>query len=263
MTKLCVIAPSGRMGAQVAMLASELGGVSLSSALVRDASERPSYLASEVLLTNDVDAALTASDVYIDFSTPALSEKIASAAMAHKTAAVVGTTGLDKNALDALAALSQVVPVFVAANFSPGVALVLHLAEIAARALGPDYDMEVLELHHRNKVDSPSGTALALGKSLAQGRGIDFEASKQCSRDGMIGPRGENEIGLLALRGGDIVGEHTAYLIADQERIEITHRAQKRSVFAHGALRAARWLSDKTPAMYGMADLLRIGPGAN
>lgn len=238
------------------MLANTEPSATFASAFTRTPDSASELFPSQVLLTSDLHAALQASDVYIDFTTPALSELAAKTAVQTKTAAVVGTTGLAPPTLEALSRLSQVAPILVAANFSPGVALLMHLAEEAARALGPDYDMEVVELHHRNKIDSPSGTALALGKSLAKGRGIDFEENKRCAREGQVGPRSNNEIGLQALRGGDIVGEHTAYLIADDERIEISHRAQKRSVFAAGALRAALWLPSQAPGSYSMKSLL-------
>lgn len=260
MIRLCVLAPVGRMGKQVALLAGAVPDLRFASAFTRNPGTCSEGLPSQVLLTDDLHAALQASDVYIDFSTPELSELAATAAIQTKTAAVVGTTGLSEPAIKALSDLSQVAPVLVAANFSPGVAALMHLAEEAARALGPDYDLEVVELHHRNKVDSPSGTALALGKSLAKGRGIDFEENKRCAREGQVGPRSKNEIGLQALRGGDIVGEHTAYLVADDERIEISHRAQKRSVFASGALRAALWLPSQAPGSYSMKDLLGMSP---
>lgn len=211
---------------------------------------------SQVSIDDDLDRALSKAQVYIDFTTPAATRGAAEKAATHKTAAVVGTTGLDDKAEVALSELAKVAPVLVAANFSPGVALLLHLAEKAASALGPDYDLEVVELHHRNKVDSPSGTALALGRALASGRGLDFDSACLTERQGQVGPRRAEEIGIFAVRGGDIIGEHTAYLIGGEERIEIAHRAQKRSVFAAGALRAAQWLVEQAPGRYSMADML-------
>jgi 4-hydroxy-tetrahydrodipicolinate reductase len=246
------------MGKQVVELANQHAALTLASAA--DGPSSPALgqtlPGSQVKVDDSLDRALSRAQVYIDFTTPASTREAAQMARAHKTAAVVGTTGLDAEAEAALAELSKVAPVFVAANFSPGVSLLLHLAEKAASALGPDYDLEVVELHHRNKVDSPSGTALALGQALAQGRGVDFDSARLTERQGQVGARTQEEIGIFAVRGGDIVGEHTAYLIGNEERIEITHRAQKRSVFAAGALRAAEWLAGQKPGRYGMSDLL-------
>lgn len=258
MIDLCVLGPSGRMGAQVAELALADTAIRLRSAADRAGSALlgTSIPGSSVAIGDDLHAALAQAHVYIDFTTPASTAAAARVAATLKLPAVIGTTGLDEAAESALSELARVAPVLVAANFSPGVALLLHLARQAAGALGPDYDLEVVELHHRNKVDAPSGTALALGKALAAGRGLDFDAACQSVRSGQVGPRKSEEIGMFAVRGGDIIGEHTAYLIGDEERIEITHKAQKRSVFASGALRAARWLANKAPGRYTMTDVL-------
>lgn len=256
--RLCVLGPTGRMGQQVCALAVDSKTLELASAVERPGAPhigRP-VPSSDVVISDSLESALGQADVYIDFTTPMATEQAAHAAIEHKTAAVVGTTGLDKGTQIALDHLAEVAPVLVAANFSPGVALLLHLAKTASAALGPDYDLEVVELHHRNKVDAPSGTALALGRALAEGRGIDFETARSSARDGQVGPRKEGEIGMFAVRGGDIVGEHTALLIGDEERIEISHKAQKRSVFAAGALRAAEWIVKQPPGRYTMSDLL-------
>jgi 4-hydroxy-tetrahydrodipicolinate reductase len=173
-------------------------------------------------------------------------------------AAVVGTTGLDADAEEALAALAVVAPVLQAPNFSLGVNLLLALVEQSARALGPEYAAEVVEIHHRGKRDAPSGTAIAIGKAMAAGRGLDWEAVRRYSRDGLVGERHPDEIGVVAVRGGDVIGDHTAYFLGDSERIEITHRAATRAVFAAGALRAARWLAGKPPGAYSMRDVLGL-----
>ena len=255
---LCVLGPSGRMGEQVCALSLKSASVRLASAVEPPDSAAVGSVVqnSSVIIEGSLKHALGRAQVYIDFTTPLATRLAAEQALAHKTAAVVGTTGLDKAANRALDQLAEVAPVFVAANFSPGVALLLHLARTAAAALGPDYDLEVVELHHRNKVDAPSGTALALGQALATGRGLDFKTALCSSREGQVGPRPDGEIGMVAVRGGDIVGEHTAFLIGDEERVEITHRAQKRSVFASGAIRAAAWTASQPPGRYGMTDLL-------
>lgn len=257
---LCVLGPSGRMGQQVLALVASHAKLRLASAADNPGSPAigQELAGFQVRVDDDMDRALLQAQVYIDFTTPASTKIAAEWATAHKTAAVVGTTGLDEDAEAALTELAKVAPVLVAANFSPGVALLLHLSERAAAALGPDYDLEVVELHHRNKVDSPSGTALALGRALADGRGLVFDSACRTERQGQVGARSQQEIGIFAVRGGDIVGEHTAYFIGDEERIEITHRAQKRSVFAAGALRAAEWLVEQRPGRYSMADLLGL-----
>ena len=143
-----------------------------------------------------------------------------------------------------------------AANTSVGVTLLAALAEQAARMLGIDYDIEVLEMHHRHKIDAPSGTALALGEALAKGRGVNLGDAKQAVRDGHTGARKVGDIGFATLRGGDVVGDHTVILAGDGERIEITHKASSREVFARGALRAAQWAEGKTPGLYSMRDVL-------
>ena len=146
----------------------------------------------------------------------------------------------------------------VAANFSLGVNLLLVLAETAARALGPGFDFEVVELHHRHKRDAPSGTALALAEALATGRGQSAEGLLRTARSGEVGERTPDEIGVVAVRGGEIIGEHTAYLIGDSERIEISHRAASRDLFAAGALRAALWLAGRPAGRYTMRDVLGL-----
>lgn len=257
--KLAVLGASGRMGDAVLTAATERAGTTVVSALDRPGTDAiGTRLASGVEVTADLDAGLAKANVYIDFTTPAATTLAARAALPGKVAAVIGTTGLDDDAREAIDALAAVAPVIVAPNFSLGVNVLLHLAESAARALGPDFDLEVVEAHHRRKRDAPSGTALALGQALAAGRGVDFETSAVLSRAGDVGPRRDGEIGFATVRGGDIVGEHTAMLISDDERIEISHRAQSRTLFARGALVAAAFIADKGPGHYTMSDVLGL-----
>ncbi len=251
--RLCVVGARGRMGMQVLALAKD-AGFAVTAAIDREAGGS----AEGVAVTTDVAAAMDHADVYIDFSAPAATEAAARAAAKHGVAAVIGTTGLSAAATDALTALETRAPVLLAPNFSLGVNLMLVLAEQAARALGADYDLEVVELHHRRKRDAPSGTAIAVAQALATGRGVDYDKSHRYAREGDVGAREDDEIGVVAVRGGDIVGEHTAYLIGELERIEITHRAQSRSLFADGALRTARWLAGKPPGRYQMRDVLGL-----
>ncbi len=211
---------------------------------------------------DDVSAGVAACDVYIDFSAPAATRIAAQAATRSKKAAVIGTTGLSAADEAVIAELTRVAPVVVAANFSLGVNLLLGLAAQTARALA-QWDAEVVETHHGKKRDAPSGTALAIAHAIAAGRQVDYDAVKRHSRDGDIGPRPSGEIGVSAVRGGDVVGEHVAYFFGDGERIEIAHRATSRSIFAVGALRAAEWVVGKPPGRYSMLDVLGLGTQAS
>lgn len=255
-TRLCVLGPSGRMGRMVLELAAEDPAIEVVSALDRAGTDLVGReVAPGVLATADAHAALGAADVYIDFTTPAATAAAARVALEHGVAAVVGTTGMDDDCERALAALAEKAPVLAAPNFSLGVNVLLGLAEQAARALGAGFDLEVVELHHRRKRDAPSGTAIALGQALARGRGLDYDQARRACE---VGPRSDDQIGVVAVRGGDIIGEHTAYLIGELERIEISHRAGSRAIFAAGALRAAAWLAGKPAGRYGMRDVLGL-----
>lgn len=261
MIKLAVLGPSGRMGRRVIELAAAREGVQVHAAIDRpDSPLLGQVLDDGVVVTSSLEAGLSGCDVYVDFTTPDACAQAARAALqAGGVAAVIGTTGLDAGALGAIDRLAARAPVLVAANFSLGVNLVIALAETAARALGPEFDFEVVELHHRHKRDAPSGTALALAEALAAGRDQRLSEVLRTSRSGEVGPRPAGEIGVVALRGGEIVGEHTALLLSDTERIELTHRAGSRDLFAAGALRAATWLAGRAPGRYGMRDVLGLG----
>ncbi|MGH7036343.1 MAG: 4-hydroxy-tetrahydrodipicolinate reductase, partial [Stellaceae bacterium] len=179
-------------------------------------------------------------------------------AAAAKKALVIGTTGLDAAATEAVAEAAKSAPILWAANMSLGVNLMLGLVRQMARGLGDDYDIEILEMHHRHKVDAPSGTALALGRAAAEGRGIDLAAHSQRVRDGITGPRQRGDIGFATLRGGDNAGEHRVIFASEGEQIEIAHRAGSRRIFARGAVKAALWLAGKPPGLYGMKDVLGL-----
>lgn len=211
-----------------------------------------------VTATADLAAGLAACDVYVDFTSPAGTRWAAEAAAVRGRAGVIGTTGLGPADEAAIAALARVAPIVVAANFSLGVNLLRGLARTAARALGPDWDAEVVETHHRAKRDAPSGTALAIAREIAAGHGADYDRVKRHARDGDIGPRPRGEIGVATVRGGDVIGEHTAYFFGPAERIEISHRASSRQIFAAGALRAAAWVVDKPPGRYDMLAVLGL-----
>ncbi len=214
------------------------------------------------------DLALSLCDVVIDFSTPAATELLAGVAAAARVPLVIGTTGLHPAALAAIGEAARHIPIVHSANMSPGVTVLLGLLRRASAALH-DYDAEIIELHHRHKRDAPSGTALLLAEAIKSARAP--AAVSQChGRTGQVGPREPAELGVLAARGGDVVGEHTALLLGSGERIELIHRATSREVFAHGALRAARWLlglrpgtKDQplgvpAPGVYDMEDVLGL-----
>jgi 4-hydroxy-tetrahydrodipicolinate reductase len=195
--------------------------------------------------------------VVIDFTAPASSVASAAAAAAAGNPIVIGTTGLAPDQIAALSAAAAKTPIFFAPNMSVGLNVLLTVLPDLVRKLGPAYDLEVMEIHHNKKADAPSGTAIKLGQCLAEARGADYDAVKRHGRDGIIGPRTREEIGVAALRGGDVVGDHTVYFFGPGERIEVTHRVGNRETFAQGALRAAAWIK-KQPAgkLYAMADML-------
>ena len=237
------------------------GGVEAASSRDRgmDIGELAGIGAVGLAAHSDMAALLKASDVVIDFSTPAASLANARLAAAAKTALVIGTTGFDDKAHAALRRAARSAPILWAPNMSLGVNILLGLVEQTARLLGDDYDIEIFEMHHRLKVDAPSGTALALGEAAAAGRGIDLAKRSQRVRDGLTGARKRGDIGFATLRGGDNAGEHHVIFAAEGEQVELAHRASSRRIFARGAVAAARWLADKKPGLYGMKDVLGLG----
>ena len=198
------------------------------------------------------------SDVIIDFTAPAALEATLDAACDGRAAIVIGTTGLEARHHAMIDRASKSIAVLQAANTSLGVTLLMRLVADAARALGPDWDIEIAELHHRHKVDAPSGTALALGTAAAAGRGVDLAAVSDRGRDGLIGPRTPGNIGFAALRGGSAAGDHSVLFAGEGERIELRHTAENRDIFARGALRAAVWLAGKPAGRYAMDDVLGL-----
>ena len=206
------------------------------------------------------DAAQVAatSDVLIDFSAPgALAGNVAACVAAGKPL-LIGTTGLEAEHVAAIEAAAGKIAVLQTGNTSLGINLLAALVREAASRLGDDWDIEIVEMHHRHKVDAPSGTALLLGEAAAAGRGIDLASHSARGRDGITGPRKAGEIGFASLRGGSVAGEHMVTLASDQERIELGHRAESRVIFARGAIKAAQWLVGKAPGRYTMADVLGL-----
>jgi 4-hydroxy-tetrahydrodipicolinate reductase len=196
--------------------------------------------------------------VWIDFSSPAATAANAAAAAERGAALVVGTTGVDAQGKQALTAAAARVPVVFAPNTSVGITVLLQLVAEAARLLGPGYDMEIVEAHHRMKRDAPSGTALRLAEALAEATGRDLGREARYTRQGDVGPRTGTEIGIQTIRGGDVVGDHTVFFLGDGERIEVTHRASTRDTFARGAVRAALWTAGRAPGLYDMRDVLGL-----
>ena len=232
-----------------------------SAFLAHDAGERFGR-ATGVLVATDIDAAVRAADVLIDFTRPAGTMAHVAACAKHRVAAVIGTTGLDASQQAELDAHAKTIPIVYAPNMSVGVNVLRDLVERAAGVLGPAYDIEIVEMHHKHKVDAPSGTALQLGKAAAAGRGIDFASNVLYAREGDVGARKPETIGFATLRGGDVVGEHTVIFAGAGERIELTHRAGSRLNFAQGALRAVRFVSAKRAAgakgLFDMEDVLGL-----
>jgi len=206
-----------------------------------------------------LDALAIASDVVIDFTRAGAVQAHAEALATAGTAWVLGTSGLSAADEAAVATAATRIPVVYAANFSAGVTLVLALAERMAASLPPaQYDAEILEMHHRQKVDAPSGTAIALGRAVAAGRGVDLATVMQSGRDGHTGPRETGAIGFATLRGGQVVGEHSLLFAGADEQIILTHKAFDRRTFASGAVRAALWVAGRAPGLYGMKDVLGL-----
>ena len=214
--------------------------------------------AAGAAVTDDAKALFEASDVVIDFTVPAATVAHAALAFDAGTAMVIGTTGLTPEQQTAVQGAAEKAAVVQAGNMSLGVNLLVGLAKQAAELLGPDYDIEIVEMHHKHKIDAPSGTALMLGRAAAEGRGIDHDDHAVMSREGHTGARPDDAIGYATLRGGDVVGDHTVVFAGPSERIELTHRAASREIFARGAVRAAMWCDGQSPGLYSMRDVLNL-----
>ena len=251
---------TGRMGTTLSALAAEDDGVRVVGGIGRMPQRDCDIGCPLVDAPETAGAMLREADVVVDFSSPELLSRLLRmhADALDGVGIVVGTTGLGEEEHALLLRQAERSPVLVAANFSVGVNLLVVLAERAAAALGEDYDVEVVEMHHRRKVDAPSGTALALGEAVARGRGVRLDDVRVDGRSGRPGERPRGEIAFHALRGGDVVGEHQVLLVGERERVTLGHAAQDRALFAEGALRAARWIAGKAPGEYTMADVLGL-----
>jgi 4-hydroxy-tetrahydrodipicolinate reductase len=263
--KLVVVGAAGRMGRSLIAAITEIEGASLAAAVERpgtdavgaDAGELAGLGTLGIPVTDDAAAAFADADGVVDFTAPAVSVSFARLAADAGIVHVVGTTGLDDDQEDAIGKAALSTAVVRSGNMSLGVNLLSVLVQQAARALGAaDWDIEVLEMHHKHKVDAPSGTALLLGEAAARGREIALSEHSVRARDGITGPRQEGTIGFATLRGGSVVGEHAVIIAGEGERIELTHRALDRSIFARGAVRAALWARGRKPGLYSMLDVL-------
>lgn len=255
MIKVGVFGASGRVGR---LIIEDLLGekeCSLSTVFVRnnlDFSIDPS-----VLVTTEIASFLHACDVVIDFSLPDATQLLLEEAVKNPKPIVIGTTGLNTHQLNLLKEASQIMPILYATNMSLGVALLNKLVHMASKTL-EGFDIEIVEHHHRYKKDAPSGTALTLGESAAHGRGLDLDKVRISGRNGNIGERSENEIAVMAMRGGDIVGRHTVGFYNEGEFIELNHTATSRNTFSKGAIRAGSWLVKQDKGLYSIADSLEL-----
>ena len=263
-TRIAVTGIAGRMGRTLSEAIAAHDGVSLAAAVERldssvigiDAGELTGIGRNAVAVVADLRAVIADVDVVIDFTTPAATRAHLDICREADRALVIGTTGLDAGARAALDEASKSIAVVYAPNYSVGVNLSLRLIEMAARVLGDSVDIEIIEAHHRHKVDAPSGTALRMGEVVAEATGRDLAEVAVYGREGHTGPRDRRTIGFETIRAGDIVGDHTVLFAAEGERLEITHRASSRMTFAAGAVRAAAWVVGRPPGLYDMADVL-------
>jgi len=267
MLKIGIVGCGGRMGRMLLRQTLDIEGARLiggterpgSGFLGRDLGELAGSGAVGLTVTDDGPALFTEADAVIDFTRPEATLAHADLAAKAGTILVIGTTGLESPHIEHLRAAAQRTRIVQAPNMSAGVNLLFALTRQVAATLGIEFDIEIVEHHHKHKVDAPSGTALGLGQAAAAGRGVDLDAVADRGRDGITGPRVDGHIGFAVLRGGDVVGDHTVMFAGPGERIELTHKASDRVIYARGALRAALWAADKPNGLYGMTDVLGLG----
>lgn len=265
--RLIVTGASGRMGRELIRAIAETGGAALVGAIERDGAPQIGADAGElagvghlgVEITDDALPVFARADGVVDFTAPAATVAFAELAAQARIVHVAGTTGLSDQDIGKLEAAARHAVVVRSGNMSLGVNLLAALTRKVAAALDADYDIEIVEMHHRNKIDAPSGTAHMLGHAAAEGRGVAINEHSVWTRQGTTGARKRGDIGFQALRGGTVVGEHTVIFAGPDERIELTHRAEDRGIFARGAVKAALWARGRKPGMYSMADVLGLG----
>jgi 4-hydroxy-tetrahydrodipicolinate reductase len=255
--RIAILGAAGRMGRALSDALPQHDALKLGAALDRaEAAGQGKEFAHGVALSSDLAAQSANFDVLIDFTRPEGTLAAVKACVAAGRGIVIGTTGFTPEQREEIELAAQQIPVCISGNFSIGVNLCMALVEHAARVLGDRFDIEVVEAHHRMKVDAPSGTALMLGEAAARGAQLSLKESAVYARQGHTGAREAGTIGFAAIRGGDVVGDHTVMFLGDGERVEITHKASNRANFANGALRAAAWLSGKPAGLYSMKDVL-------
>lgn len=268
MVRIAVAGAAGRMGKMLVEAISlnadaTLGAaleVASSPALGRDAGLEAGIGELGVKITSELGAMVESFDVLIDFTAPAVTAANAGFCAEHGKQIVIGTTGFDEMQEQAVLAATSSIGMCKASNYSTGVNVCFNLLRKASAILGDDYDVEIVEAHHRHKVDSPSGTALSMGEAVAEGLGRNLKEVAIYGREGQVGARPDKEIGFATVRGGDVVGDHTVMFLADGERVEISHKATSRMSFARGAVRAAVWLSTRDAGLYSMEDVLGLEP---
>ncbi len=268
MIKAVVTGAAGKMGSRIINVLASSEGIRLSGAierkghaLLKQDAYGPAGLPASgalVLISDDLQAALKTGDVLIDFTLPEASLEHLKVCAEQGKAVVIGSTGFTKEQLAEAGKLSQKVPCVLSPNMSVGVNVCFKVLADLAKVLGPGFDAEIVEWHHRMKKDAPSGTAVRMGEVVARALGRDYQKAAKYHREGITGARTDEEIGMQTVRGGDIVGEHTVYFIGMGERIELTHRAHTRDMFARGAVRAAKWVVGKKPGLYDMQDVLGL-----
>lgn len=257
-TCIAILGASGRMGRTLIQTALALPEVQLCAAIDRwDSPELGEAVGAGVTLAHDLSAAANY-DVVVDFSSPEATMSALELCCKQKKAMVIGTTGFSSEQRQRIKDSARDIPICLSANFSVGVNVVLKLLEQAAQVLGDAYEVEIVEAHHRHKADAPSGTALRMGEVIAQALGRELKSCAVYGREGQTGARDRKTIGFATVRGGDVIGEHTALFLGEGERVEIAHKATARSNFALGALRAACWLNGKKPGFYSMQDVLGL-----
>ena len=264
--KIGIPGAAGRMGQALARQVEATEGCTLVAAtevpdhpaLGRDCGALAGIEPLDVAVSNDPQAMFRAADAVLDFTLPSATAGHAALAAAEGTILVVGTTGIGEAEQAALKEAAAQTAVVQAPNMSLAVNLLMRLTEQVAGLLDADYDIEIVEMHHRHKIDAPSGTALGLGRAAARARGVSFDEVAARGRDGVTGARPRGEIGFAALRGGDVIGEHSVIFAADGERLELTCRSANRQTYARGALQAARWAEGRGPGLYTMANVLGL-----
>jgi 4-hydroxy-tetrahydrodipicolinate reductase len=266
MIKIAVCGAAGRMGQRIINAVIEAEGVQLSGAL-----ERPGHPqagqdvglvagcgALGVNISDDLNTVVAGCDVLIDFTSPKVSLKNLEVCALKRKSIVIGSTGFTPEERALAVELSRDIPAVLAPNMSVGVNVCLKVLKDVAKTLGDDFDVEIVELHHNKKKDSPSGTAVRMGEVVAEALGRDYNKVANYHREGICGERTKAEIGMQTVRGGDIIGEHTVYFIGQGERIEISHRAMTRDMFSRGSVRAAKWVVGQKPGLYDMQDVLGL-----